>query len=183
MPFQPWKRSHPWVSLKFCKDSQKSVITSVLLTTLWPHWRHQTTVQDGWGQVLQEFQCTTWVLMANNSMCHKAWKILWLKGIFSVNPPETWTARGYLGCCPVFHWALYVAAQWMEVSELLFQSWCWVLLWDFSHAMQRSEYLSGCILGGSTGSVYIFVSKKVRKIIICSNWDRTARECLRNPDI
>lgn len=47
VPFQPWKQSHPWVSLKFCKDSQKSVITSHLpLTTLGTSLA-QTIVQKG----------------------------------------------------------------------------------------------------------------------------------------
>lgn len=40
MSLHPWKWSHSWVSSNFSKESQKSIITSILLTSLWPHWSH-----------------------------------------------------------------------------------------------------------------------------------------------
>lgn len=160
---QLWKWSHPMGFFIFLQDFPEVCYhfypSHLPLTALESSWA-QTPAQEGWTQVLQECQCTVQVLMSNNSMCHKAWNILWLKADFSENPPKTWTARGYLGCNPVFHQALYVATKWMEVLELLFWSWYCTLLLDFACAKQQCNYLFGSILGGSTGSTYILLCLK-----------------------
>lgn len=138
------------------------------LTTLESSWA-QTPVQEGWAQ---ESQCTVWVLMANTSMCHKAWNIL-TESKFIGNPPETWTARGYSDAVlsSIRHymllpngwryWSCYFDLNTVHSS-------------DFACAKHQSKYLFGYILGGSTGSIYTFVSKTVRKIILCKTWDLTA---------
>lgn len=167
---QPWKRRHPWVSSNFSKDSQKSIITSILLISLWPHWSHpEPKPQFRKGEHRNPnalFEC--WWQIPQCAIRHE---IFWLKANFSGNPPETWTARGYLRCSPVFHhmllpngwryWSCYFDLNTVHSS-------------DFACAKHQSKYLFGYILGGSTGSTYTFVSKTVRKIILCKTWDLTA---------
>lgn len=68
----------------------------------------------------QDFKYIPQVLMENDSVCHKAWCVLWLKVNFSGNPAETWNGRGYLGCSPVFHQALCIAA----LLKVCYFPWC-----------------------------------------------------------